>query len=243
MRTHPFSFLSSQSDIVKSGLILNYDFSNTNSYTGSGTAVTDLAGNSNGTFSSVPVYSSSGYVTLNGTSQALKTNTALGSKFTGSSPNKSETTSLFLWVYPMSAGNILVERGTSSYTDSNWFDSNIEITSGGQFSVSLWAGSLTAKVTYNASLDFWYYVGLTYNGSTLIGYVNGNQVGNVNLDRLAPYNNGYDLFYSIGAPTITNMGTNSYCHMRLGAFHVYNEALSSANVSRNFNAQKGRFGL
>ena len=243
MRTHPFSFIGRPADIVKSGLILNYDFLNTGSYPGSGTAITDLAGNSNGSLSSTPAYSSSGYITLDGVSQAIKTNTALGGSFSGSSPNKSESTSLFLWVYPMSGGNILVERGTSSYIDSSWFDSNIEITSGGQFSVSLWTGNLATKVTYSASLNAWYYVGLSYDGSTMTGYVNGTSRGSVNLNRVAPYNSGYDLYYSIGAPTSTNMGTNSYCNMRLGAFQIYNASLSSSSVILNYNAQKGRFGL
>ena len=42
---------------VSTGLILNYDMSNSSSYPGSGTTVTDLQGNSNATLSGSPTYS------------------------------------------------------------------------------------------------------------------------------------------------------------------------------------------
>lgn len=229
--------------ISQTNLILHYDIWNKNSYPGSGASITDLKGNSNGSLANSPTYASN-YLLLNGSNQALKTNTALGSQFSGTSPTKSEVTSVFLWVYPIAAGNILVERGTSVYTDLNWFDSNIEISAAGVFSLSTWHNALTSKVTSTArSFNAWYYVGWTYNGTTLAAYINGSSIGTTNFDRQAPYNNGYDLFYAIGASTATNMGTGAYCNMRFSEFHVYNSALSETDVFTNYNNRKSLYGL
>jgi len=232
------------SSIVDTGLVLHYDIGNAASYPGSGATVTDLRGNSNASLANSPEYSS-GYLTFNGVNQALKTNTALDSQFPGSPP-ADEITSVFLWVYPIGAGNILVERGTSVYTDVNWYASNIDITAGGQFKLSAWHNVIpyTAVVTSAAqAFNNWYYVGWTYNGSTLNAYINGASVGSVSLDRLAPYNHGANLFYSIAAPSTTNTGVTGYCNMRLGQFQVYNTALSATDVTTNYNASKSRYGL
>lgn len=228
-------FSSPISGLITTGLVLHYDIGNTVSYPGSGATVTDLRGNSNASLANSPSYSS-GYLTFNGVNQALKTDTALDAQFPGSPP-ADEITSVFLWMYPIGGGNILVERGTSSYTDTTWFDSNIDITAGGQFKFSVWHGVIpyTAVVTSSAqAFNKWYYVGWTYDGSSLRAYINGTLVGTVSLNRDAPYNNGANLFYSIAGQTATNTGVSGYCNMRLGQFQVYNTALTAGDVQKNF---------
>lgn len=237
-------FYAPSGGLVSTGLILHYDIGNTTSYPGSGATVTDLRDNSAASLANSPSYAD-GYLTFNGVDQALKTNTALDSQFPGSPP-ADEITSVFLWMYPMGGGNILVERGTSSYTDTTWFDSNIDITAGGQFKFSVWHGLIpyTAVVTSAAqSFNKWYYVGWTYNGSVLNAYINGSSVGTVSLNRDAPYNNGTSLFYSIAGPTATNTGVTGYCNMRLGQFQVYNVALTAADVAQNFRAGQRTYGV
>lgn len=237
--------------LVTEGLILHYDISVSASYGGSGITVTDLKGNSNASLVNAPTYfeSNDGILVFNGVNEGLYTNTALDSKFAGTSPTKSEITSLFLWVKPMSQGNILVERGSATINDDIWFESNIDITAAGQFRFTAWnggGGGWPAGAVYASSsqtLNEWYYAGWTYNGSSLTGYVNGTNVGTVTFNRLAPYNNGHNLHYSIASQTATNTGVNSFCSMSLGAFQVYNKALSSAEVLQNYNAAKSRFGL
>lgn len=229
-------------------LILSYDVSISASYGGSGANIIDLQGNSNGTLVNSPTYSTDngGILNFNGTDEGIYTNTTLNSLFPGTFPAKSEAQSTFIWVNPASQGNIVVERGTSGLNDVVWFDSNIDVVNVGgnaEFRLSVWHGGLVTRVTSSQTFNSWYYAGWTYDGTTLIGYINGASVGSVTLNRIAPYNVGQNFYFSIGSSTATNMGVNSYCNMKFGAFQVYNEALTSTQVLNNFNSTKTRFGL
>jgi len=231
---------------IASGLILFYDTSISASYGGSGATITDLQGNSNGTLVNSPTYSNDndGILIFNGIDEGLYTNTTLNSKFSGTSPTKSEIQSLFIWVNPISQGNIVVERGNSGLDDVSWFNSDIDVVDVGgnaEFRFSAWAGNLLSRVTSSQTFNDWYYAGWTYDGTTLIGYINGVSVGSVALNRLAPYNGGKDFYFSIGSSTATNMGVNSYANMKFGAFQVYNTCLNASQVLQNYNSTKERF--
>ncbi len=228
-------------DVVESGLVLALDAGNTKSYPGSGTTWTDLSGRGNtGTLTNGPTYSSSngGYFILDGSNDyILANNTSLNSAFSSTS------VSHFTWVYPTSAGQIVTELGQTTLNIA-WHDSNIEISSGGVFSFSTWHGSLTNKVTSTQSFNSWYYVGFSYNGTTLTAYVNGTSVGTTTFTRQAPYNNGYQTYYALcSTDDGTNMGTQGYAGARISSFSLYNRALTAQEVQQNFNATKSRFGL
>lgn len=78
--------------------------------------MTDLAGNSNATLYSGPTYTS-GYLTFDGSSDALITNTSLASKVT------TDITSISMWAYPMDNGVLLSEVGTSALPNAaGWHD-------------------------------------------------------------------------------------------------------------------------
>ena len=231
---------------IASGLILFYDTSISASYGGSGATITDLQGNSNGTLVNSPTYSNDndGILIFNGTNEGLYTNTTLNTKFSGTSPTKSDIQSLFIWVNPISQGNIVVERGNSGLDDVSWFNSDIDVVNVGgnaEFRFSAWAGNLLSRVTSSQTFNQWYYSGWTYDGTTLTGYINGVSVGSVALNRIAPYNVGQNLFFSIGSSTATNMGVNSYANMKLGAFQVYNTCLNASQILQNYNSTKERF--
>ena len=225
---------------VTSGLILNYDISNSSSYSGSGTTVTDLQGNSNATLSGSPTYSSSngGYLTFNSaSSQSLLLNTSLNSVL--SPPNTSTVISFFVWVYLTGNGVIVDET-----SNTGWHDSQIEMVSG-TLRFSVWSNGTGFASTVATPLNAWYYVGLTYDGTTLRAYVNGAAAGSAVYSRSTPYNNGggVPLKYGIALADSTSLGNGGYGNFRWGAFHVYNTALSGANVLNNYNATKSRFGL
>ena len=226
--------------LTTSGLILNYNINDTSSYSGTGTTITDLKGNSNATIANNPTYTSTegggGYLTFNGTNQYLVTNTSLGSKL--SPPTTSNVISIFVWVYPMDNGVIVAELGTS-VPNANWHDSQIEMVAG-KFRFSVWANGTGFESTISTSLNAWYYVGFTYNGTTLKAYVNGQNAGTRNYSRLTP---GAGLFYSVASINATNLGDGTYANMRFGGMHVYNIALTDSNVLTNYDAQKSIFGL
>ena len=226
--------------LITTGLILNYDMSNSSSYPGSGTAVTDLQGNSNATLSGGPTYSSNngGYLTFVGaSSQSLLLNTSLNSVL--SPANTSTVISFFVWVYLTGNGVIVDET-----SNTGWHDSQIEMVAG-TLRFSVWSNGTGFASTVATPLNAWYYVGLTYNGTTLSAYVNGAAAGTATYSRQTPYNNGsgVPLKYGIALADGTNLGNGEYGNFRWGAFQVYNTALSGANVLSNYNATKSRFGL
>ena len=236
----PVNRLFSTETIITSGLICHLKTAPS-----SGSTWTDEIGNSNASLGNSPTYSSNngGYISLNGSNQYILTSTALTSQYSGTSPNKSTANSIFIWCYPTEQGVIISELGISSLA-SGWHDSNIEMLSTGVICFSVWHNALTTKVSSTAKLfNNWYYLGWTYSGTTLTAYINGVSVGTATLTRSAPYNNGYNLFYALGASDGTNMGDGTYCNMRVGSFQVYNRGLTALEVARNYNSNKSRYGL
>ena len=226
------------------GLILRYELSDMDSYSGTST-VTDLVGNSNATVINGPTYSINGYLNFDGVNDYVMTNTSLNSKL--SPVNTSTVISYFLWIYPMDDGVIITEQGSSSLNTS-WHDSQIEIVSG-VLKFRVWQ-NVSIISSISISLNRWYYVGLTYDGITLKGYVNNQLAGSTTGSRETPWNNGGNvgLFYGIGANDSTDLdGTigsgpgGTYAKMKFGAFHVYNIALSQQQISNNYNVTKSNY--
>ena len=235
--TRPFT---SGSTIVSTGLILNYDIGNASSYSGAGSTVTDLQANSNATLFNTPTYAS-GYLTFNGTNQYLTTNTSLNSKL--SPANTSKVISIFLWAYMSDDGVLITELGQTAL-NSGWYDSQIERVTG-TLRFSVWSNQPGFASTVATSLNTWYYIGFTYDGTTLRGYVNGAAAGTGTYARQSPYvdGGGTGLHYAVAAGAGTNLGDGTYSNMRLGAFQVYNTALTAGQVSTNFQAGRGRYGV
>ena len=238
--------LSNLFNVIKgftlNGLILRYEISDINSYSGTTTTVTDLVSNSNATLVNGPTYSINGYINFDGSNDYLLTNTSLNSKL--SPANTSGVISHFIWIYPTDNGVIVSEQGNPPL-NSGWHDSQIEIV-GGNLKFGLWVlpgsvSSLDSSILtpfYN-----WYYVGLTYDGTTMRGYVNGQLAGTKTLSRATPYNNGggVGLHYAIAASDSTSLGDGTPAKMKLGAFHVYNTALSQQQVLSNYNYTKSNY--
>lgn len=218
------------------GLILRYEIRDNDSYSGT-TTVTDLVANSNATLINGPTYSLNGYLNFDGVNDHLFTDTSLNSKL--SPVNTSTIISCFVWIYPMDNGVILTEQGSTTI-DFSWFDSQIEIVSG-VIKFRVWPSLTGITSTIPISFNRWYYVGFTYDGTTLRGYINSQLAGTLNVARLTPFSAGRGLFYTLAATTSTNLGDGTYARMKLGAFHVYNTALTGQQILNNYNSQKSNY--
>jgi hypothetical protein len=236
---------SATNALVQTNLIMNWDIQNSSSYGGSGSTITDLKGNINGTLTGTIVYTSGSpnYLTIDGgTFEYIYTaniNPYLSPANTGTNQ------SMFLWIYPTSNGVIYSEQGVLS-PDTTWFDAQIQRDSSDRFLFGVWPYTVnTARITSGVfALNNWYYVGWTYNG-TLTGYVNGVSVGTSTYSRETPYNSiGYPMYFNLGYPTSTDMTTTTTtCSYRLGACQIYNVGLSGAQVLQNYNNTKAKYGL
>lgn len=228
---------------ITSNRILYWDFSDPLSYTDTET-VFDLENNSSGVIMNSPLSGNTGcgtYIDFNGTSQYIYTDTNLSTLFTGVSPNKSEVTSIFMWIYPKGDGVILSEVGSANSL-SGWHTSIIEMVSG-TLKFRLWDGTSNSIVTSSIPtlLNNWYYVGMTYDGSTLTAYVDGVSAGTVTFNRLAPYNSMSGLFYLLAHQDETNMGNGGFGNYRLGSLEIYTTSLSSTEINQNYNNKSGNY--
>jgi hypothetical protein len=213
-------------NFITGGMTVRYEIGENNSYSG-GSTLTDLMGTANATAYNTPSYVSIGTRYLNLSSSS--SNYILTGNI-GSTNNQS----VFMWIYPTGDGVILSELGQASINTS-YHDSNIEMVSG-TLKFSIWnTPTITSSVA--TALNKWHYIGLTYDGTTLIAYVNGVQAGSINSARTPPTN----LYYGIGALSGTNMGNGGYGNFRFSAFHYYKRALSSNEVKLNYEAKKAKF--
>ena len=226
---------------VTNGLVYYLDAGNSASYPGSGSSLTDISGQGMGasTLYNTPTFTSAGqssYFTFNGTNQYVFTSN-LVTKF--NSPSNSALT-LEMWTYAATDnGGLIVEEGSPSL-DGGWYDTQQEIDAG-IVNMRVWNFSATNAGTYSRST--WNQTVLTYDGTTLRTYINAVAGGTTTGTRQTPWANGYNLYYALMASSFTNMGDNSYLAGRWSVFKLYNRALSSAEVTQNYNALRGRYGL
>ena len=221
-------------DYVTTGQQANYDVA---SYT-SGTTLTDIKSSVNATLYNSPAYTSTAgkYLTFNGSN-----NYAITGDLSSKMGNTSVIT-LLAWVYPTGNGVIVSELGTAS-TSSGWHESVFEITGSNTLRIGLWSGSGITQISTSITLNAWHLIGLTYNGTTMTGYKDGVSFSSVNFTRLAAHLNGNGEHFALGLTESTNMGSGAYGAFRLGGFQVYNTALSSDEMNRNYMSTAWRFGI
>jgi hypothetical protein len=237
--------------IITANLVMNLDASNSSSYPGSGTTWTDLSGNGkNATLVNGPTYSSanSGYIVFDGTDDHA----------TIPSPSPLSGTKLFtfeIWVYFTSiTGNFgsggpkaafLFSGGTGdgagqpefyvqSSSGSSFTANNISYGRGGGGTT----GSLSVSVSSSISNGKWYQIVLVRSASDAeTVYLNGSSIGTGNVTN--SLTDGITAFG--GLPGVPNY--SAYLNGRIANIKIYDKTLSAAEITQNFNALRGRYGI
>lgn len=166
---------------------------------------------------------------------------AITGNLSSSFSSGSEVTTLQLLCYPQDAGVLVSELGAGN-ASSGWHESVMEITTSGTLKVGFWNGTGISNISTTISMSVWHLITMTYDGSTLKGYLDGVYFGAITFNRDAPYNNGNGLYYSLGKEDATNMGNGTYAQFRLGYFQVYNRALTADEIIRNWTHISYRYG-
>jgi len=222
----------SNGKIITSGLVLNLNAADQNSYVSGSTAWNDLSGNNyNGTLTNGPTFSSGngGSIVFDGVDDyaSLSGTITLGITFT-----------ILAWIKPSTlAGGDYIVYGLNANGNDNWFGINgnavnlfaTQISDVNNFTVS--GGSI-------ASTSVWYFIGCTIDTSTAKVYLN------------AVEQNSTTKAFTIGAwndnnVTIGRRGTiaQRYFPGSIASVQAYNRVLSTTEMLINYNAQKTRFGL
>ena len=229
--------------IVTDGLVLALDAGNTKSYPGSGTTWSDLSGNDNdGTLTNSPTYNSNngGSFAFDGTNDHVSFASASELQFLNILPYTLES-----WMYP-----------TSNPGSSKWVGIfNREDSSGGsRDGYNLWINGPTSN-TLNLSSERFYSgtataVGYTFNNSDLLNKWH-HIVVTYDGTTLKLYRNGEQLDSSSSTGNITNTSKTleigrritHYFTGRLSTQRIYNQAFTSTEITQNFNALRARFGI
>lgn len=215
-------------------LFITIDPGNSNSYPGSGTAVTDITSGVNGTLSSVSYEASTncGVFTFGGSSQINFPSTNFGNQF-----------SISAWVYPTSdvysiqtlmsnaSANLATNGFKVEWNSWNTYDHIMILEQGNGTSGSTLTSS-AAQITIGA----WQHLVYTFDKNTSTGtmYRNGTAVATTG-SLVSGFNtNGQ---WWLGA-----MGGSFYrMNAKMGVVKIYSSVLSSAEVTSDYNSTSARY--
>jgi len=221
---------------VSSGLELYYDPSQSASYPGSGTTLYDLSpSGANATIAGSPT-DAGNWFTFSG-SQTITTSNLAG-LYSGWQH------SLEIWFSPSAASSVFSDTGSAS-TATGYHTTGLEVYSAGPFYLTnamLWNGTGTTRVGGGTvSLNSWYQLVRVYNGSnTAYAYLNKVKSSDTSIAWSAPSPGWY---LNFGASDATKFATGAAFQGKLGVVRLYNRVLSQEEVTQNYNATKGLYGL
>jgi len=214
---------------VTDGLVLALDAANIRSYPGSGTTWTDLSGRgNNGTLTNGPTYSN-GYLNFDGTNQygSVSNNISPGTGNFAVSIWVYKTDTIanrYIWDFGSNGGTLT--SGTSETQGFRYYNPTIGTgsslyTSGPVHNINTWYNIVISRIA-----------GTTYFYSNRTLITSASDAGNIgswgttfNIGRY-----GGDLNYNLQG--------------RISGILVYNgKGLTAAEISQNFNALRGRFGI
>lgn len=231
--------LSHSPKIVTDNLLLYLDAGNTRCYPGTGTAVTGLVGSSNATLGVSTTYSSSGYFQLDATSASQIATTGTTYPSTWAEPVSFEVWAYFdgdgTWHNTYYGG--LFSRGSTAGTLGL-------VRRNSNNSIGMWIRSDTGATNPAATItpNTWCHIVGTWNGTNTIAvYLNGVIGGSQSHTATGSPDVGV---YALGGMTSTLSGSpGNHMKGRIAIAKMYNKALSAEEISQNFNALRGRFGI
>lgn len=227
--------LAHSPSIVTNGLILCLDAANVKSYPGSGTNWYDLSGNNrNGTLTNGPSYNTTngGILTFDGVNDYIDCGSvpAIGNSLIG--------LTVSVWLYTTSSSTrCIVENGTTYTTNTFYlFQENAS-----NFTFSVYGGAYDVVFSnYAYQLNTWYnLVGVWSSGTRNTLYTNGvdtsgTRGGSV---QTAVINGNTNLMVGSRA------GSQYHFQGSIASVIIYNRALTQTEVTKNFNAHRGRYGI
>lgn len=233
------------SNIVTDGLVLHLDPGNKKSYPGSGTTWYDLSGyNHVGTLYNSPTYNSTkkGVIDFDGINDYVRvpdSNTF--------NPNGGITATCWFIIesFPANSQYRLInqqESGTRAWglqyarADYVGAGTSSEIVAFCHSNNNI--AGLNLPTQTKLSINTWYYLAFTNDGTTLKIYINGVLDNSISALSGSPYAT-ISADIAIG---VTGQGYNAfYANGKMGMASFYNIPLTAEQILQNYNATKGRY--
>ena len=224
--------------VVTPNLFFNIDASLVDSYPGSGTTWNDLSGNLNtGTFFNytTPV-SDELSISFNNTTQYVSFGNA--ASFT---PDSTGGLTIEAWINPASFGGSSLGRifdKQNAGAGYVLFLDNSTVANGLRYGTQTVTAAVDADSVANViTLSTWQQVAVTQLGSLVTFYVNGNLVKVSSLAFPFPTVTSRTVYIANRGDTLRGFDG------KISSVRYYNRSLSAAEIQRNFNALRGRFGI
>lgn len=223
---------------MNGGPVLCLDAGSKLSYPGTGTTWTDLSGSgNNGTLTNGPTFDSAngGSLVFNGTNQygvcSALANYNFGSALTVEFVHKNVSSANYRGV----VSNVYI-TGTGfdfRYGRENYFGGT---NNGTRLGCSITTSVTSYSVNINAEENLWGHYCVTYNGSVLQSYKNGQAFTSIAASG------------SLGSNTnpvtiARNSNNGEYLLGSLPVVKLYTRALSATEISTNFELLRGRYGI
>ncbi len=168
-------------------------------------------------------------LSLNGTNQYAIT-PDLTSSFSTS------TVTIELWFKANGAGVILSELGQST-PNSGWHDSWIEILSTGEVKARVW--NLTSVSLGTVSFGTWNHAVIRYNGTNVVGFLNGVISSAVAGTRITPPINGTapnnKQYWAVGSNDGTHLGSGAWFNGQVDEMRIWNVARTNTQITGAWN--------
>jgi hypothetical protein len=227
-----------------SSLVVDYDFSNANSYSGIGTNVTNLSNaNNSATLVNGPTFfTTPGYAFMDGVNDYMLTEN-LSSYFGAVAAGiKNTNFTINLWFNPKALNGVIVQEIGQTTPNSGFHASNIEMVNGA-LRFTIWPSTSYSVLISSTTLTLnnWYHVALTYDGINLRAYLNGVLIGSASVTRVSSLNTTGNLYYALGAADATNMGSGSFGRFLLSRFSVYNTSMTATDIASLYTGQRAKF--
>jgi hypothetical protein len=173
------------------------------------------------------------YNSSNGGSIAFDGSSSLATFSGAGAVNLSSTMTASVWVYYVSGNGRIFQKDGPPHTRL-WEIGGYA----GTFRMEMWHSNGTGTIgTGNAlAVNGWTHLTLTFDGTNILMYQNGILVTTVNFPG--------DIRTDITTPLyLGGYWSGEYLNGRISKAMLYNRALSADEVARNFQAQRGRFGI
>jgi hypothetical protein len=167
---------------------------------------------------------------------------AITGNLSPSFPNAQTTQTLQLLCYPQSTGILVTELGVGN-ANSGWHASVMEITASGTLRVGFWNGLGISNISTPITMNTWHEITMTYDGTSLRGYLDGTYFGIITFNREVPHSSsGNGMYYALAKSDATNMGNGTFGQYRLGNFRVFNRVLTDDEIDRSWMYISYRYG-
>jgi hypothetical protein len=235
-------------NVAKNNLIAAYDFSDVNSYSGSGTTVNNLTGKT------LPATLSGSIVHLAdpGHVRILNSNSnymMMGDFKSFYSPVTSNTRSgvftISLWVNLKATNGVILADLNSTVVAGGYHTTDIEMVNG-YMKFSVWPKNSIITTTSTVSLNVWHHIVFMYTGTQVKAYLDNSLVGTATYTRDGPHMGSLTAsqYFALGAyDSVTNMGSGIYGSFLLADVKYYSAALGPGEINAIYQQEKTNYDL